>query len=282
MNAPIEPSLTSERELLWRFAPHSQRDWLQNILQIEHEVCTSLRSDLEHSVAHTRLDWWQDELQRLSQNTPRHPLTRALARHASQREIVPPDLIALAESCRIDLARLAFETRADVESYLYGWSQSVFQAATGQSTQWGCVLRELELVQDFSEHAWQGRIYWPLGETSSETSGAASGATGDYTGVAADWSCRPLGHRQAAALKMRLDTLIEQLRSHCREQPYKESNDALTLARLWSALVLLRAARARTSLPHAYTDTRFAPFTLTLRLWWIAVQLQRGRRPTIL
>jgi phytoene/squalene synthetase len=271
VNAPIEPSLTSERELLWRFAPHSQRDWLQNILQIEHEVCTSLRSNLEHSVAHTRLDWWQDELQRLSQHAPRHPLTQAIARHALQRGIAPPNLSALAEGCRIDLARLAFETRTDIESYLHGWSQSVFQAATGQSAPWGRVLRELELLQDFSTHAWQGRIYWPLGENS-----------GAHSGVAADWSCRPLGHSEAAALTIRLDELAEQLRNHCREQPFRESSDALTLARLWSVLVLLRTARARESLPQPYTDTRFGPLTLTLRLWWSAVQLQRGRCPTIL
>lgn len=258
--------LSTERELLWRFAPVSQRAWLYDLLQIEHQVQWSLRPQLEHAVAHTRLSWWQDELQRLASRSPRHPLTRSLAQQAATRGDAPPHLSALAEGCQIDLACLAFETRADLDSHLHGWSQSLFHAATGQPAAWGATLRELELLQDFAMHAWAGRIYWPLG---------------DDPAAADPWRARPLAAREADALRQRVRELAERLRTYCRAQAFEPANDSVTLARVWSALVLLRCERALAALPDAYSDTRLSPLTLTLRLWWIAVQLQRGRRPFI-
>lgn len=259
--------LRTERELLWRFSPASQRAWLHDLLQIEHQVQWSLRPQLEHSVAHTRLSWWQDELRRLASGAPRHPLTQSLAQQAATRGDAPPNLGALAEGCQIDLACLAFETRADLDSYLHGWSQSLFQAATGQPAAWGATLRELELLQDFAAHAWQGRIYWPLG---------------DDPAAVDPWRARPLATREADTLRQRFGELTERLRAHCRAQAFEPTYESVTLARLWSALVLLRSERALAALPHAYSDTRLSPLTLTLRLWWIAVQLQSGRRPFIL
>ena len=267
MSDENDAPLRTERELLWRFSPVSQRAWLNDLLRIEQQVQWSLRPQLEHSVAHTRLSWWQDELQRLASREPRHPLTRSLAQHAATRGDAPPNLSALVEGCQIDLACLAFETRADLNSYLHGWAESLFHAATGQSDAWGAALRELELLQDFAVHAWQGRIYWPLGD--------------DPT-AADPWRARPLAAHEADALGERLRELAAQLRDHCRARPFEPTDDSVTLARVWSALVLLRSERALTALPHGHSDTRLSPLTLTLRLWWAAVQLQQGRRPLIL
>lgn len=278
MTSSLDPLLKSEREILWRFAPQQQRSWLSALFGIEQQLEESLRSDLEHSVAHTRLHWWQEELHRLLDNTPRHPLTQTVSAIAQQRGVSPPDLRPLADCVAIDLASLAFETRADLDSYLRGWSSSFFLPATRLdpahepvAAAWGAAVRELELLSDFSRHAWQGRVYWTLGHEPS---------------AADPWRARPLGPEQTSALRERLRTLTDTVRGYCRlsdDRPARstEANGA-NLARLWSAITLLRAKRACQALPKAYRETRFAPLTLTLQVWWSAVAIQRGKQPTIL
>ncbi len=266
MTPPTEPLARAERELLWRFAPHPQRDRLRVLFGIEQELQQSLNPSLDHSVAHARLGWWQDELQRLKDDQPRHPLTQSLATIANQQGLPPPDLTGLVTCASIDLACLAFETRADLDSYLQASASAVFCVATAMPLAWGCVLRELELLHDFSAHAWQGRIYWCLGQDPA---------------AADPWRARPLGESEAEALRQRMLELEQRLRDHCRA-----SGDTTTaspaLAKLWSALTLLRAQRARRALPHAHEDTRFDPLALTLSLWWSAVQIQLGKQPRIL
>lgn len=267
MTAPPPALLRSERELLWRFAPASQRDVLRALFGIEQEVEQSLAPGLDHSVAHARLNWWQEELQRLVDDRPRHPLTQSLAAANRARGERPPDLTGLVTCATIDLACLAFETRADLDSYLQASANALFAGITGMSPAWGCALRELELLHDFSAHAWQGRIYWGLGHEPS---------------AADPWRARPLGSIEADALRHRLLELEETVRSYCRRANDADGTDSAALARLWSALTLLRTRRARQALPRAHVDTRFGPLALTLRLWWAAVQLQRGKIPAIL
>ena len=266
MTPPTEPLARAERELLWSFAPHPQRDRLRVLFGIEQELQQSLNPSLDHSVAHARLGWWQDELQRLKDDQPRHPLTQSLATIANQQGLPPPDLTGIVTCASIALACLAFETRADLDSYLQASASAVFCVATAMPLAWGCVLRELELLHDFSAHAWQGRIYWCLGQDPA---------------AADPWRARPLGESEAEALRQRMLELEHRLRDHCRA-----SGDTTTaspaLAKLWSALTLLRAQRARRALPHAHEDTRFDPLALTLSLWWSAVQIQLGKQPRIL
>jgi len=45
----------TSRDLVLRFAPLIDRPRLQALFEIEREVTTSLRADLDHHVVHTRL-----------------------------------------------------------------------------------------------------------------------------------------------------------------------------------------------------------------------------------
>ncbi len=58
MTPELEQAGTSSRELLLRFAPPKDRPRLQALFDIEREVVASLRPELDHNVAHTRLEWW--------------------------------------------------------------------------------------------------------------------------------------------------------------------------------------------------------------------------------
>src|SRR2546428_6723567 len=56
----------------------SQQVALEALFGIEREVSESLRPDMDHQVAHSRLQWWRDECERTSDGHPVHPLTRTL------------------------------------------------------------------------------------------------------------------------------------------------------------------------------------------------------------
>ncbi len=258
-DAPFSPT----RELLWRFSPPALRDDVHALFSLEQQLEESLRPTLEHSVAHARLAWWQEELQRLHDGKARHPLTQKLSQRAQAHSQPPPDLRAWTDCVSIDLACLAFETRTDLDRYFEAWSASVFQGALGLPRAWGATLRELELLTDFLAHAWQGRIYWPLGQDPA---------------AADPWRSRPLAAPESERLRERLQELERKLREYCRA--HSPTDDRLAMAQLWSAIVVREAHRAREALPDRHQPTRLYPLTRTLEAWWFAVQIQRGTLPT--
>src|SRR5262245_51887239 len=84
---PEKPERPTTRFLASLYSPPARRPVLEALLDIEHEIAESLRPGLDHRVAHTRLQWWREECERVVQGKPVHPLTRELV-SADQR--VPP------------------------------------------------------------------------------------------------------------------------------------------------------------------------------------------------
>ena len=76
----------ARRALARAFAPAEVRPLLERVTALDAELASLARPDLEHSVAHAKLGWWQEEAARLAAGGARHPLTRALA---------PADLAAI-------------------------------------------------------------------------------------------------------------------------------------------------------------------------------------------
>jgi phytoene synthase len=77
MTAPVAPL---ELRLALAFAGPAARARLEPLYAIDAEIEASVR--LEHAVAHARLGYWRDEVERLVQGRPSHPLARALASSA--------------------------------------------------------------------------------------------------------------------------------------------------------------------------------------------------------
>jgi hypothetical protein len=174
-----ETPATPVRDLVLRFAPQEQRDALAALLEIEHEVLSAARDGLDHAVAHARLAWWEEELQRLSRADARHPATRRLAAAAAAGGRSPPDLTDLIEVARIDLARVAFLERGELDQYLGLWAGSVFRplallglgatdprtaAAERYAVTAGPAVREIGLLAAVTVHARAGRVFVPLGD----------------------------------------------------------------------------------------------------------------------
>ncbi|HEY8507230.1 MAG TPA: hypothetical protein VIL32_02670, partial [Steroidobacteraceae bacterium] len=58
------------RYFAWLYSPARTRQLFQTLVAIESEVAGSLRPDLDHNVAHMRLQWWREEFERTAAGRP--------------------------------------------------------------------------------------------------------------------------------------------------------------------------------------------------------------------
>ncbi len=173
VNQTVPPGSMRYYALL--YAPPEKRDLLVALHLLEDELTTTGRST-HHDVAHTRLSWWHDELDRLIQGKPAHPATRAL--HAARPMLGAEfaKLKGLIDAAAIDLARVTFADDSELASYFdraggvtaelaARWllapgdaSASTTQAAIGI----GALIRRVEALRSLRANALVGRIQLPL------------------------------------------------------------------------------------------------------------------------
>lgn len=267
------------RAFVLRFAPEALRPTAAALFDVEHELAATARDGIDHSVAHARLEWWQEELERLAVSTPRHPATRSLAAAAAAAGRSPPDLRPLVDATRIDIARVAFLDRAELDAYLGHWGSSVFRtlalagvagddALTADAERHAAVagpaLREIELLAAVTRHALAGRVFVPLG---------------DPPAPHAPWTREPLAPAETAHLRSRLAALRDTLRSASAGLPAR-ARSALAAPLVWSALALHTAAACASALPGIPQPDRFDPMRRNFLAWRAAVAATRGRLPS--
>lgn len=270
------------RELLQRFAPQESRELVTALFTVEREVIASADDALDHSVAHARLAWWQEELEHLARCKARHPATRILADAARHHSLSGLDLRGLLEHARVNLARVVFLGRDELDAHLRHWALAVIRSLMllgstrcdgnaladleAVALRIGCTIREIEYLVNFSRHARHGRIYWPLDE-----------ATQDHH----PWTSTPLGERESRLLSVRLDTLDRELCAAAAAIP-ASARAAQTTTLTFAALTRRAAIAARRALPGRSPEKRSEPIRRTIHAWTAAVASGRGRMPRAL
>jgi phytoene synthase len=274
----LDPPAAPVRELVLRFAPPAHRHALGALLEIEREVLAAARDGLDHTVAHVRLAWWEEELQGLAHATARHPAARQLCEDATRGGRTPPDLRGLLEVARIDLARVAFLERSELDHYLACWADSIFRpltlsglaatdartaAAERYASVAGPAIREIGLLADITGHARAGRVFVPLGDPPRPHD---------------PWCREPLGAAESDELRERLAALHAQLQAAAAELP-ADTREALGAALIWTALAARDAATLHGRLPHMLRPTRCGPLRRTIAAWRAAVAAAHARLP---
>ena len=84
------------------FTPAEARAAVTALDTLAREIRASLAEGLDHTVAHTRLVWWREEVARLTEGAPLHPVSRTL--HAAAPAARYPRLEALIIACEFVLA----------------------------------------------------------------------------------------------------------------------------------------------------------------------------------
>lgn len=182
MNAPVrtlDASLLaraaptgSMRYFAWLYTPAAQRDIMAALLLIETELHDSARAP--HEVAHVRLQWWREEVERLIATRAQHPATQILQAHHSAK-IDVDRLQTMVLAAAQELANSTYETDAELTQYFNNGSGALFMLAAqylsdappspttlDAAQQLGAFVRRAEVARDVRQDVHHGRLFLPL------------------------------------------------------------------------------------------------------------------------
>jgi phytoene synthase len=155
------------------YAPEDRRDQLCALYVIDAEIRASAQS-ANHDVAHTRLQWWRAEIDRLVNGSPQHPATRLLNDSSVERASFAK-LHEIMVAADMDLARMTYANMRELRAYASrsgGAIQEVMaaqlvaptpldEAARATANRIGIGVRQSEMLRDLRQDAYDGRVYLP-------------------------------------------------------------------------------------------------------------------------
>jgi 15-cis-phytoene synthase len=155
------------------YAPADRRDQLLALYVIDAEIRESAQS-VNHDVAHTRLQWWRAEIDRLVNGSPQHPATRLL-NDSSVGRAAFAKLHEIMVAADMDLARMTYSNMRELRAYSSrsgGAIQEVVaaqlvapapldEAARATANRIGIGVRQSEMLRDVRQDAYDGRVYLP-------------------------------------------------------------------------------------------------------------------------
>lgn len=141
---------------------------------IDAEIRESAQS-VNHDVAHTRLQWWRQEIDRLVNANAQHPATRLLSEAAPdpRRWAKLHELVAGAD---MDLARMTYRNSPELRAYCsrsggaicelladyVAYPAALDEGSRAAANRIGALVRATEIVRDARQDAYEGRLYLPL------------------------------------------------------------------------------------------------------------------------
>lgn len=181
INRAVPPGSMRYFSLLYTPAP--LLDAVTALYVIDAEIHESAQS-ANHDVAHTRLQWWRQEIDRLVNANPQHPATRTLnALPGFDRKNFSRlhELIAAAD---MDLARMTYLNLSELRAYCSrsgGTVQEMIamlllpmkmeEPVRAAANRVGIGARQAEILRDVRQDAYDGRLYLPLDELEKDAVG---------------------------------------------------------------------------------------------------------------
>lgn len=226
------------------YAPEEKRDALMGLYVIDAEIRESAQS-VNHDVAHTRLQWWRAEVDRLISGNPQHPATRALHERGAGDQSTYTKLHELLAAADMDLARMTYANLRELRAYCSrsgGATQELIAAqlvgpepleesSRAHANQIGIGIRQGEILRDLRQDAYEGRLYLPLDEL-------------DRLGLKPeDLRAREVDSRLKEALKSFSDSVRANLEAPARNSQSARLRPIFVLAALHRRLLDRIAAR---------------------------------------
>jgi phytoene synthase len=154
------------------YTPSEKRDAVTALFVIEAEIRESAQS-ANHDVAHTRLQWWRQEFDRLVNDNAQHPATRILNATTTDRRPLAKlhELIVAAD---MDLARMTYLNEGEMRAYCarsggpigeliaLEIASSLDDATLQAANKLGALVRATEIIRDVRQDTYAGRLYLPL------------------------------------------------------------------------------------------------------------------------
>jgi phytoene synthase len=285
----VTPETNSARYFVLLYASAAERPAIDALFGIEREVLDSLRPGLDHHVAHSRLQWWREECERVTRGGAVHPLTRALvsALGDPQAKSVPQlaGLCGIVDVAIWDLASATFESRRELDAYCQRWAAAMIEpivavsfktaaagagetaTSDGSTAAWhdlGAAICEIELLASLRRDAHLGRIRLPLNELEN--------AKADTKALASP----PWPEAVASLMRDRL-TLLRNNIARIVADLSREQQQALRGLLVWVGLSWRTAKRVEQALPNQLQPVRFDGVRDAWFAWRIARRATVGR-----
>jgi 15-cis-phytoene synthase len=157
------------------FLPQDRRAAITAFYAFCREVDDVVDEVTDPGVAHTKLQWWQNEVKQAFADRPTHPVMQALMPHAASFGIEARHLEAVIEGCQMDLAQNRYLDFAGLAKYAHLVAGIVGEVAarifgqhepatTAYAHKLGLAFQLTNIIRDVGEDALRGRIYLPVSE----------------------------------------------------------------------------------------------------------------------
>jgi phytoene synthase len=157
------------------FLPDDRRRAITALYAFCREVDDVVDECSDIGVARTKLQWWREEIGRLFQRQPRHPVTQALLPHLDTARLAQEYCQEIINGMEMDLDQTSYETFEHLRLYCYRvasvvglLSAGIFGYTDAKTLDYahdlGMAFQLTNILRDVREDAARGRIYIPLEE----------------------------------------------------------------------------------------------------------------------
>jgi phytoene synthase len=206
------------------FAPSGTRDALLALAAYRAEILEIPREVSDAGVGAVKLNWWQEELDRLRSGAPRHPVSQALQPAVVDHALELDGLNEVIEASRMDLEYGRYPTLRELTLYCHRAGGAVADLAwrIGGSTGADAApfahdlamgLELTRMLRHLRRDVRAGRLYIPEDELTMSGLGSE-----DLLGSERRDDVQALLGRQADRARRFLDSAIGQLPVHARSQ----------------------------------------------------------------
>lgn len=159
----------------FRFLEPDRRRAITALYAFCREVDDVVDDCREPAVARSKLNWWREEIARLFDGDPRHPITRALAPNLAPFDLSREYFEEIIDGMQMDLDYDAYPDFATLSLYCYRvasvvglLSARIFGYTDRRTLKYahdlGMALQLTNILRDVHEDAVRGRVYIPLDE----------------------------------------------------------------------------------------------------------------------
>ncbi len=155
------------------FLPAPQRRAITALYAFCREIDDTVDEASDAAIAHSRLAWWRDEVNRLFKGDPQHPVTRALQPALAAFGIDQFRLLEIIDGMQMDLDQTRYLDFTNLRLYCHRVAGVVGTLSAGifspgrqdlatYAESLGIALQLTNIVRDVGEDARRGRIYLPI------------------------------------------------------------------------------------------------------------------------
>jgi len=157
------------------FLPPERRQAITALYAYCREVDDVVDETADAGVARTKLNWWREEVARLFEGEPRHPVTRALAGVVGPYGITEHQLATVIDGMAMDLDYNRYPDFATLKVYCHRvagvvgeMSARIFGYSDERTLEYadrlGLAFQLTNIIRDVGEDAQRNRVYLPLDE----------------------------------------------------------------------------------------------------------------------